>query len=302
MSKTKTPLLSFGAQGTIGDVLTAQRRGSETLLRQKPIPTYRRTLPQQYQRWLYKDYVYLWHKQSAETQREYAAAGVRFHLTGFQYWMKYHLTNLPDIIAGWHLDETRGAIAYDSGKNAHHGTIFGASPVTGTIAGAYHFDGVNDRILIPVSSLLHNIPTFTIECFLTPYHASSFPTIFNKEKKAFLLQGTTLRLYAWVYAPTIALSLDDTPLALNTRYHVALTYDDTGDRYCHIIKNGVEVSYQTYKQAVGAIIDDSAFQVRLGNNDLLTHDLNGILDHLFYYNRVLDSTTLLRHSKRRYPS
>jgi len=60
--------------------------------------------------------------------------------------MKYNLTNLPDIALWAKLDEKGGATAYDSSRNALNGTILGATPTTGRIAGAYHFDGLNDII------------------------------------------------------------------------------------------------------------------------------------------------------------
>lgn len=60
--------------------------------------------------------------------------------------MKEHLAILPDIIAWWRLDEVSGATVADSSGYGSNGTIIGASPATGAIAGGYYFDGINDLI------------------------------------------------------------------------------------------------------------------------------------------------------------
>jgi len=168
MAKTKTPLLSLGSQGTIGNSLTTQRYGRETILRSKPTPTYRLTLPQQYQRWLYIDYLQYWLEQSNAVQQQYRTAGVRFHLTGLQYWMKYHLKNLPDFYGWWKLDVNTQPTTPDSSRNALTANILGATPATGPIAGALHFDGLNDTFIVPSNSILHNMTQLSILYYCYP--------------------------------------------------------------------------------------------------------------------------------------
>ena len=76
MSKQKNPLVSLGAKGTVGKTLTFQEHHGVKIARTKPIPAYRYTLPQAYQRWLYEDYAHYWTEQNEATRRLYAAAGV----------------------------------------------------------------------------------------------------------------------------------------------------------------------------------------------------------------------------------
>lgn len=166
MAKVKNPLLSLGARGKLGDITYLRRRHTD-IAEKTPVLPYFLTLPAQYQRWLYQDYAYLWRQQDEATRKAYAAGGLRFHLTGFQYWMKYHLTNLPDLAAWWTLDEKSGATAHDRSRNANHGTILGASPTGGLIDGALRFDGLNDLVQIPSSpSLIQGTKSFTILAFI----------------------------------------------------------------------------------------------------------------------------------------
>lgn len=158
MSKVKQGLLSLKAQGTIGGTLTFQKSSGVEIARGKPRLPYFRTLPVQYQRWLYEDYVALWNRQSTAVKSQYRASGVRFHLTGFQYWMKYHLANLPDINGMWYLDRTYALVSPDTSRNGNHATIFGASITPGRIADGMYFDGLNDYCTIANHPSLYVTP------------------------------------------------------------------------------------------------------------------------------------------------
>lgn len=302
MSKPKSPLLSLGARGTIGDALTFQKRNRGTFVREKPIPAYRYTLPQAYQRWLYEDYAYLWRQQSAATRQEHATAGSRFHLTGFQYWMKYHLTNLPDIVSWWRLDEKAGAVAYDSSKKGHHGTIIGASPTDGIIDGAYYFDGLNDLIAIPPNSLgVRNNFTILIafnpsldagrQCLLRASGELNFCISLNVHAPNIIEPYAVIG--GIVHSPFCA-----TPYTSAEDWiEFALTKSDiTGVRQ---FKNGV--FHCADATATGDI--DTTFTVsRLGAYSPGTFDYKGSIDKVMFLNRVLDDTEILRHSLRRYPA
>lgn len=301
MAKTKTPFLSLGSQGSIGNALTTQKRGRLTMLRAKPIPTYRRTLPQQYQRWLYEDYAYLWTQQTEATKRTYAATGSRYHLTGFQYWMKYNLTNLPDIVALWHLDESAGAIAYDSSRNNNNGTITGASPILGTIDGAQNFDGLNDRIIIPSSATALNLTTtsFTFIFFVNPTNFTVNRWLYSRglwnTDGLDIFLDTIARIRLRVYqAGAIQL-----PYNTNARLTAGVF------NFVGIVANDGVVTYYinstSYSTTPNILAPASANRNAYIGSYNGASFLLGILDHLIIYNRALDSTEVLRHSLRRYP-
>ncbi|MBA7586890.1 hypothetical protein ES708_28897 [subsurface metagenome] len=174
MAKTKSPLLSFGARGTIADSLTFQKRNQGTIARTKPIPKDPYSLAQAYQRWDYQDYAYLWTLQSEAVKQTYRTRASRYHITGFSLWMREHLRDLPDLAGRWHLDEKAGAIAYDSSKQKHNLTIIGASPAPGLINGGFSFDGINDYLIAPATGSLLNFTAKTVEFFIKPTAKTGF--------------------------------------------------------------------------------------------------------------------------------
>ena len=260
------------------------------------------TLPTRYQRWLYEDYAYLWRQQTGATRLTYASAGSRYHLTGFQYWMKYQLTNLPDIAGMWYLDEKTGTTARDFSRNANHGTIIGASPAVGLIAGAQSFDGINDYIRIPYSSSLGGFTALTIEMSLYPT-AYGFPTfarvILNNGYPTpgsiymELTKTVAARILGYVYndAGAWAGFINNGITALDTWYHLAFVWD--GSTVCLYINNtpGSNPAF------VGTMTREAPINLSLNTNDF-----QGIIDHFVIYNRALDATERLRHSERRWPA
>lgn len=89
MAKPKSPLLSFGARGSIAKTLTFQKRGTGTIARKKPIPTDPKSPAQLAQRQVYRDAVSAWHALS--TVQQQAWRGVCPHLTAYQCFMRTEL-------------------------------------------------------------------------------------------------------------------------------------------------------------------------------------------------------------------
>jgi len=93
MAKPKTPLLSLGARGSIGDTLTFQKRGRITIARRKPIPTDLKTDLQLAQRQAYREAVAAWNALTPEEKEAYR--GVYPGLTPYQCFMKITLLTPP---------------------------------------------------------------------------------------------------------------------------------------------------------------------------------------------------------------
>jgi len=93
MAKPKTPLLSFGARGSIANTLTFQKRGSLTIARRKPIPTDPKTNLQLAQRQVYRDAVDAWNALTPEEKEAYR--GICPGLTPYQCYMKTALAPAP---------------------------------------------------------------------------------------------------------------------------------------------------------------------------------------------------------------
>lgn len=302
MTKTKTPFLSLGAKGSVGNTITAQKHGSATSVRSKPRPTDPYSLPQAYQRWLYEDYAYLWTQQSDATRALYRSAGVRFHLTAFQYWMKYQLTHLPDIAGLWHLDEKAGAVAYDYSRNGNNGILKGVTPADGAIAGGQYHDGINDWVDLraaPAHSKLvfSDTDPWTFEHWIEVNqtdHRQMYAGRFHSNE-AFLCQfdaadiSYRFRNRTGAYRTYLA----DASAYLNTLTHITWRADGAGNLALFI--NG-DLIYQ--RDELTQMTFDA---LGLGYSSI-TMTFKGILDHSIVYLRGLDETEIKRHSGRRYPA
>ncbi len=66
-----------------------------------------------------------------------------------------------DLPGCWKFDDGQGVTAADSSVYTHHGTVFGAAWVPGTIGQAPAFDGVNDYVQIPRDASLDNLQGLT---------------------------------------------------------------------------------------------------------------------------------------------
>jgi len=302
MALTETPFFGLGSHGTIGGLLTSQKRGSATLLRKKPVPTDPFTLAQSYQRWLYEDYAYLWTQQSAATRAEYRTAGSRFHLTGFQYWMKYHLTHLPDIAGMWHLDAHIGATTPDSSRHLNHATIFGASPSTGYIDGALYLDRINDYLRIPRQPQYDfRNGTLTLDFFLRINNTTDWIYIINH-------RGGLPNIWALTWSPAGKLYLYIDPgnavdsaighITAGQLHHIICHYQDQSLNG-HIFIDGIDRTAAVNNRAFTFGAGDIYVGVRASD---LTQNLDGDLDHLIIHTRELDQTEITRHSLRRYPA
>ncbi len=302
MAKTKTPFLSFGASGTVGGVLTAQKRGRATLLRSTPVPTDPYSLKQAYQRWDYQDYAYLWTLQSEASKQTYRTRASRYHITGFNLWMREHLRDLPDIAGRWHLDEKAGAIAYDSSKHATHGIIVGASPATGLIDGAQYFT-LNDYIEIIAPQLNFTSEDFSlVASFKIDDLTSGKALFFRGSKNAdgwYAYIESTGRVYfhtnqAAAYQRSISSAGS---IVAGAWYTLGFSRSGASVR---IYINGLDDT-----PSAGSHIDPltCARTAKIGIwDDLATYPFDGRIDNIIVYYRALDATEHKRHSERRYPA
>lgn len=301
MSNLKVPCLSLGARGTLSKAITFTKRRGQNLVEKKPELPYFLTLPVQYQRWLYQDYAYLWTQQSAAVKQVYASNGVRHHLTGFQYWMKHQLTNLPDIVAWWKLDITGDAIARDSSRNNYDATIIGASPAAGLIDGCLSFDGLNDTCTVAHAAALIPTDALTIETdiFTPGVGTGNWPTIAHKRwaNTGWILRpnwGTNnweigigaVGGFAWFQIP----------ITTNAWVRLSATYDkDAAPPNLLFYEGGI---LSSWGNVVGAVLQNT---IQLDIGSVGGNFYKGRIDNVRLYNRALDPSEVLRHAQRRYP-
>lgn len=302
MSKVKSPFISLGAQGTISDTLTYQKRNQGTIVREKPIPTDPYSLAQAYQRWDYRDYAYLWTLLSNSEKQVYRTKASRYHITGFSLWMREHLKTLPDIAGRWHLDERTGTIAFDSSRNNNDGVIFGASPAAGLIDGGYYFDGLNDYINCGDDPTTRLTSAISLDLFVKP-HTIPWPTfdmLISKGPENYEIYGFsgTDELRSTMTIASVVRNLDtvNADLTAGFWHHLAMTFD--GTTWCIYIDGLLNVSTIAFTGTIGV----TPRSLLIGTRPLVGLFAKATIDNPTIYNRALDPTEVLRHSKRRYPA
>lgn len=300
MAKPKSPLLSFGARGTIGDTLTYQKRGQATIAREKPIPKDPYSLAQAYQRWDYRDYAHLWTLQSNATKQTYRTRASRYHITGFSLWMREHLKDLPDILGRWHLDEQSGIIAHDSSKNANDGTVTGALPADGLIDHCRLFDGIDDLINCGNDPSLYS-PTFSIEFFIKPLSTGEggWGQLFWKQGAAdgfnsYMQNSPNIVFSGWYGGIAKAVATVGDKVSIGVWHHIHLTWDGSNI-----------IAYVDNEKFVGDAnanpLDDHSVQtLYIGARAAGAYDFDGYIDEFVMRSRLLDEATIKRHSERRY--
>ena len=300
MAKLKSPLFSLDAHGSIGKSVTYQVNSRLKIARVKPPTPGGITLPRQYQRWLYQDYVYLWSKQTPAVQAQYRSAGVRFHLTGFQYWMKYNLTYLPDIIAIYHLDHISGGLVLDSSRNGHTGTVTGAIPATGKIAGGLYFDGLNDYVTTPGIPTLDTADEIGIDAFIRLDATDTRVICARRVMPDFdepLYFSSTSRFLNFAFNVAGVWKGNVTGnylLTLGEFYHVGLSYNRTDYRY---YVNGL---LDVARVETAAMPTGTGVPLVIGAHGSGTQPFKGIIDHLIIRKRAPDASEFLRWSERSY--
>lgn len=265
------------------------------------MPTDPRTLAQIYRRWLYQDYIAWWHDQSVATKRLWETNARPYHMTGFAYWMKYHLNHLDDIALGLHLDHKVGSSTPDFSKNDLLSTCFGTYIDHGAISTALHFDGIDDYVTLPHSPITAPATPFSFSFFFYAKTLQSQPLV-SKGDSTPLGAGYSIRhwtnvLYHPVYdiTGTRQQAFGLLPVSQNTIHHVYWEHDgSTVSWYLDgVFDNSFPcngIKHSTDPLTLGAWAYNPALQ-----------NFHGFLDELRLSNRILTLADTKRHAERRYP-
>lgn len=146
MAKPKSPLLSLGAKGSIGNTLTYQELPGVHILRYTPYPTNVKSPAQIKQRSIYTIACWLWAILTPAQKEAYRSLATRARLNIFSYYMKTQLNGLPLSTLFLPIHTGSGNIAYDDSPNENNGIITGAGWRQGTRKPNLYFDGLNDGV------------------------------------------------------------------------------------------------------------------------------------------------------------
>jgi len=232
MTKLKTPLLSFRAQGSIGKQLTFAGIKGGTIA--KTIPSHRdaRTLPQLYQRWRFRDAIYYWKWLPEFNRAAYKVAARPLNMTGWAYFLSQYLPDPPDQVLWLRNDEQAGNALTDFSGKGNHATIFGAVPAVGVIDLARYFDGIDDKATIPNATTL-TLNHLTMMCFLQQSQPSpASANIFGNEVWAgggYKIEIDKANRWCRAFIDIAGAEQQSGNVAIewDAPYHVAFTYDGT---------------------------------------------------------------------------
>lgn len=301
MSKLKQPVISLEAHGTIGNSLTLKRRRGKDLAVRKPIPAYRRTLPQLYQRWDYQDGIAYWATLTPAEKQIYKSNGAKHHMTGFAYFMGYYLKNLPHMVGRWHLDRRSDAIVPDTSKNNNPGTLVGATYTDAVIAEGARLDGIDDYINLG-NKAIFNQPQWTLMCFLYRMAISGFDEFLwgkasgvVEQLLVYTVLANNLNFRWWnTVGGRHTLTTPGTILA-GRWYHIACSFDG---QFSRIYLDGTLVATGPDESAFTPVATDRELWLGRAYN---AYKGNKKIDEAIYLDYALPQPDILRHAERRYP-
>lgn len=200
---------------------------------------------------------------------------------------------LPNMVGWWRFNEGSGKNVTDSSYYGNNGNISGADWTTNATSGyALIFKG-GDNVSVPHSNSL-NTPNITVETWIRPANL----TITAGADVVFVAKGTTGTGKSWMLHsrgngtaafPAFSVSRDagatfttitanNTPLSINTWYHIAGAYDGSRLR---LYLNGIEIN----NTALTGSINLNNKILSIGAQETGTNNFNGTIDEVKIYNQ-----------------
>jgi len=194
----------------------------------------------------------------------------------------------------------------DSTINNNDGTEVGGvnQSAIGKIDGADDFDGVDDKIKIPVSSSLNLTGPFSIEMWIKIYnYPESFHTLFSQGRILsgpvdYYRSGPSIviknnhYIYFDIYNDTYrdTAILDDVSFNFNEWYHIVCTYDGTDSNNQQIYVNGMKHILTNVGEGDITHPHSINYDFCLGaDDDRNSHYFNGSIDEVRVSNAVRSS-------------
>jgi hypothetical protein len=202
------------------------------------------------------------------------------------------VTKDSNVIDLWHMNEGSGNVIYDETGNNNDGTINGATWTTGLFGNALSFDGINDYVALPSSSL-NNLPEGTVEVWIKRDRMGEITeTIIDKTetyvKNYFFYAIVNDKIYSTLdlgaYNDPVARFLfGNSEISSQTWHYIAITWD--GKNVNMYVDGSLDASH-SYTLSV----PDSARSVSIGMNDPFSgysgFPFKGIIDEIRISNRA----------------
>jgi hypothetical protein len=216
----------------------------------------------------------------------------------------YLRTNADDgcgIVGYWKLDETSGTTAVDSSGKGNNGTLVNMESgdwVTGRINNALNFDGINERVNLPIGSVINLLTNCTIATWVnwsgsgnswqriwdfgtgTTYNMFLTPNNDSNNRLRFAITRTGSSGEQQTNATTPAVFPHD------GWHHVAVTIDADNDIHS-LYLDGILVGQNTSANLKPSDLGNTNRNYLGRSNYTADPYFNGLLDDVRIYNRVL---------------
>jgi hypothetical protein len=199
-----------------------------------------------------------------------------------------------------------GATITDSAASPTTVTLGGGTANPGWVVGhigpyALEWDGVDAVVTVTQAAKINNLAAMTV-AFWARFDTrgeAAVSTLMTKSPSsngwvlslddAAVNQGIRFRAY-WASTPMTTRSVADVIFLDTTWRHYMLTWDGSGtSANVHIYINNSEVGYTLPQDGSPSRVDDSANNLLIGNDAGGATTIDGALDDLRIYNRVLSS-------------
>jgi len=189
----------------------------------------------------------------------------------------------------WPFDKGSGSIAYDLSGKGNDGTLNGPSWTDGVIRNALSFDGTNDIVTTPLTSV--KPITMTAWIYIVDYPSGDGFIIRNNRALYFFIQSNgTLRFHVYGIDETYNALVSTFVLNKNQWYHVVASYDGTtGSDSQKLYIDGV-LDNSNAATSTGYNEEDNVFTI--GAQEGGTNPFEGKIDEVRIYSRVLTETEI----------
>src|SRR5205809_876795 len=213
----------------------------------------------------------------------------------------------PLVFTEFHCNEGSGTTLTDASGNSHNGTLTnGPTWVVGREGRAVNLDGTNDYINIPDHSDYTLTPTlsYTWSAWVKNNNFNQWSTVWSQTLNTsnffyFYAHTSTdgeagpvtngISVYWYSGSSNLVLHSNNNVLTAGTWSYVTVTYDASKTQASRftIYVNGADVTNRSDVVSTGTIAAIDPINIRVGSNQPYGEYLNGAVDEIRYYRRLL---------------